>query len=136
MKTYLRIAVATTLAAAALQAAAMTLPPSTTENGITFINGGIGHDEAAAMKPEARRYPLSMVFSAAKDDEFVADVKLTIKDRSGKEVLRTTAGPIMLLKVPAGSYTITADLKGQTLHRSAHVKSNGRTEINFHWPKA
>ena len=136
MKTHFRIVIATALAAGALQAAAAALPQGKTENGVTFINGGVGHDEAAAMKAEARHYPLSMIFSAAKDNEFVAGVKLTIRDKSGKEILQTSAGPMMLLDVPAGSYAITADLKGRTLHRIVHVKSKGATEINFHWPKA
>lgn len=116
MRAHARIAVAAALATAALQAAAAT--------------------EAAAMKAEARHYPLTMIFSAAKRDEFVAGVKLTIKDKSGKAILQASAGPIMLLSVPAGSYAITADLNGRTLHRIAHVKSKGSTEINFHWPKA
>ncbi len=136
MKAHITLAVGAALAMAALQAAATTLPPSQTENGITFVNGGVGHDEAAAMKTEARHYPLSITFSAAKDHEFVADVKLTIRSKSGREVLRTSAGPITLLNVPAGSYAITAELKGTTLHRSVHVKSQGGTEVDFHWPQA
>lgn len=136
MKANFGIALAVALVAVAPQAEAVTLPQSRTENGIAFINGGVGHDEAVAMKAEARHYPLSMFFSAAKDDEFVADVKLTIKEKSGRQIFETDAGPILLLKLPAGSYVVTADLKGASLHRTVHVKHKGNTELDFHWPKA
>ncbi len=79
MKT-LSTAFAIALLAAALQANAATLPQPKTENGVAYLNGGVGQDEAAAMKAQAKNYPMSMIFSAGKENEFVLDVKLTIKD--------------------------------------------------------
>lgn len=123
--------------ALALPAAAAMLPPAKTENGVTYVVGGIGHDESAAMKAAEKSYPLSMIFYAGKDNEYVADVKVAIKDKAGKTVLDTRAdGPIMLVKVPAGRYTITADRNGKTLHHTVQVGAKLHKEADFHWPKA
>jgi hypothetical protein len=121
---------------AAMHASAATLPLVKTENGVAYVNGGIGHDEAAAMRAEAKRYPMSMFFTAGKDNAFLADVTLNIRDKAGKEVLNTAAGPILLVNVPSGTYAITAERNGKTLHRTVHVRKTGEKEIVFHWPKA
>ena len=136
MKTTLSTGFATAILAVALQANAAALPQPKTQNGVTYVNGGIGQVEAAAMKAQAKNYPMSMIFSAGKENEFLADVKVTIKDKGGKEILSTAAGPIMLVKVPAGTYAVAADLNGTTLHRTVHVGTKGDKQIVFHWPKA
>lgn len=136
MKTTVSSAFGIAVLAVALQTNAATLPPPKTQNGVTYVNGGIGLDQAAAMKAEAKNYPMSMIFSAGKENEFLADVKLTIKDKGGKEILTTIAGPIMLVKLPAGTYAVVADLNGTRLHRTVHVGTKRDEQIVFHWPKA
>jgi len=126
----------------ALPAAAATmtqgaLPQARTANGIAYMSGGIGEAEAAAMKEEARHYPLSMVFSARKDNEYLADVHVDIKNKAGKEVLNTVSdGPIMLVKLPAGNYKVAAEVEGKTLQRSVRIPARGDEQLNFHWPHA
>jgi hypothetical protein len=136
MKPQLSIAFGAAMLCTALQAAAMTLPQPKSAHGVTYINGGVGQDESRAMKAEAHHYPLSMIFSAGKNDEYIADVNVKIRNQAGKEVLDAAAGPIMLVRVPAGTYAITADFKGSALHRTVHVGAKAGKEINFHWPKA
>lgn len=123
--------------ALAFSAAAAALPQPKTENGVTYLAGGIGRDESAAMKAAAKDYPLSMVFSGGKHNAYLADVKVTIKDRADKAVLDTVAdGPIMLVKLPAGKYAVTAMKDGESLHRTVQVKAQGDRQVVFHWPKA
>jgi hypothetical protein len=123
----------------ALPAAAMmngSLPKPETENGITYLSGGVGRSEAQAMKAEAKRYPLSMTFSAAKDNEFIASVPVTIRNSAGRTVLDTVSGgPILLVKLPAGKYSVTAEAYGKAYHRTVQVKAKGDTPLHFHWPK-
>ena len=129
--------VAAALAVAVGSAGAAALPQAKTENGVTYISGGIGHDEAAAMKAEARNYPLSIVFSAGKDNEYLAGLNVTILDRKGKEVFKTSgAGPILLVKLPAGKYTITAQRNGESLRRAVQVTGHPGKQIALHWASA
>ena len=137
MKAKLNIAAGALALCAALAASAAALPQAKTENGVTYIDGGVGHDEAAAMKAEAKDYPLSMVFSAGKDNEYLAGVKVAIRNKAGKEVLKiASGGPIMLVKLPAGRYTVAAERDGKLLQRTVHVSGKSRREIDFHWPGA
>ena len=123
--------------ALAFSTAAAALPQPQTENGITYLTGGIGSDESAAMKAAAKDYPLSMVFSGGKHNAYLADVKVTIKDHAGKAMLDTVAdGPIMLVRLPAGKYAVAAMRDGKTLHRIVQVKAKGDRQVHFHWPKA
>jgi hypothetical protein len=122
-------------ATATATAAEYLLPGLKTENGITYMSGGIGQAEANAMRKEAKHYPLSMVFSANKDNEYLADVHVTIKDKAGNEVLSTISeGPVILLKLPPGRYSIEAEVEGKALHRTVQVQANDERQIAFHWP--
>lgn len=113
------------------------LPKAKTENGIVYMSGGVGKTEAAAMKEEARHYPLSMVFSANKDNEYLADVHVTITDKTGKEVLSAvSSGPILLVKLPAGRYQVAAEVDGKTLHRTVQVSARKERQVHMHWPNA
>jgi hypothetical protein len=137
MKAILSVPARALALAVAFHAIGATLPQARTGHGVTYISGGIGHDESVAMKGEARNYPLSMVFSAGKNNEYLADVKITIKDKAGKEVLNAVSnGPIMLVKVPAGRYSIAAERNGKSLHHTVQVNQKGGKQVNFHWPSA
>src|SRR2546430_3804288 len=118
MKAILCVPAGAIALALAFHAVGATLPQPKVENGITYLSGGIGHDESAAMKAEARSYPLSIIFSAGKDNEYLADVKITVKDKAGKEVLNAVSkGPMMPVKVPAARRTTTPEKDGQALHQ-------------------
>jgi hypothetical protein len=136
MKPSLPLTAGAVALALALPAFASILPEPQTLNGITYLSGGIGQDEAAAMKAEAKRYPLSIIFSEGRHDAYVANAKVTIADASGKTVLdAVSVGPIMLVKLPAGRYRISAMAAGKTLQREAQVKAKGDEQVLFHWSK-
>lgn len=120
---------------AAAQAAGV--PDAKSANGIKFIAGGLGQPESQAMLKEAARYPLNLVFSGGRDKHFVADVRVSVKDKAGKTVFEATAGaPIMLVDLPTGAYTIEAQYRGKTLQHSAQVVSKAPTGLTFHWDVA
>jgi len=116
-------------------AAAEAIPAAKSHHGITYVSGGIGHDEAAAMKAAAKDYPLSLVFAAGKHDEYLSGVKVRLKDKAGKVAFNEVAdGPIMLVRLPEGRYTIDATRHGNTLQRTVRVPAKGDRQVVFHWP--
>lgn len=136
MKAASRLSAGALALALAIPALAATLPQPRTEHGITWLSGGVGEDQSAALKAEAKRYPLSLVFTG-KGGEYLAEVPVKIVDHAGKTVLDTTSkGPIMLVKLPPGRYQIAATRQGKTLHRSALVKAKGERQVVFRWPQA
>jgi hypothetical protein len=125
--------------ALSVSAAAAPLPTPVTENGITYLSGGFDPEEALAMQAEAPRYPLRLVFSAGERNEFLADVKVTIRDAAGKVLLDTYAsGPIMLVKLPPGAYTIRAAKVSPDvpMQGSVQVTASGEARLDFHWPQS
>jgi hypothetical protein len=105
-----------------------------TARATTFINGGIGKDDEAYLRKTAKDWPLRMIFSERKDNEFVADVDLLVTDHRGAHVLMLpSAGPMTYAMLPAGKYRITAQFHGQTEARDVTIDGKSGTDVYFHW---
>jgi hypothetical protein len=114
------------------------LPAERTQGQVTYITGGVGQEEAAAMRLQAQRFPLSLEFiKAAKPSaEFLSGVNVTIKDQQGKTVLSTVSdGPILLARIPPGRYTVTATAQDQVEAKQRNVVLAERKpeRIVFQW---
>ena len=115
-----------------------TLPAERTQGSITYVTGGIGKDESDAMKQAASRYSLAIEMSspAGPRAEYVADVKIDIRDQRGATVLSTTSdGPMLLANLPPGRYTINADKNGRSQQRNIVVGSGARPRVKFSFPE-
>lgn len=100
----------------------------------TYLNGGIGADEEQMMRKIAKDWPLRMIFSEKKDNEFVADVRLLVTNAKGAPVLMLHgAGPMTYAMLPAGKYRISASHKGQTETREVTLDGKTGRDVYFHW---
>lgn len=112
------------------------LPSATTQGAVSYITGGVGEDEAAAFKRAAAEYPLELLFAqkAQPKDVYLADVKVVIRDRSGKPVLETiTEGPFLLARIPAGRYQIEAEFGGATKRQAVEIHPGKHRRAVFVW---
>ena len=112
------------------------LPAEKTQGSVTYLSGGIGHEEAVAMRHAESKYPLSLEFiqRAKPKDEFLANVNVTIKGHAGNTALETTSeGPFLLAKLPAGKYTVTAEESGKTKSRQVNVAAQKPLRVVFEW---
>jgi len=136
-KTFARLALALATGLAAPLAAAQAegaLPPAQSVGGVKYVPGGIGKEESDAMLGESKRYPLAMVFSAGKDNHYLADVDIRVRDAAGETVLMTTIeGPIVLMDLPAGKYQVDAEYKNRKLTRRIEVSAKRAKRVDFHW---
>ena len=115
-----------------------TLPPERSQGSVTYVSGGIGKDESDAMKQAASRYSLSIEMSspAGPRAEYVADVKIDIRDQRGATVLSTTSdGPFLLANLPPGRYTVSAARNGKSQQRDIVVGSGARPSVKFSFPE-
>ena len=133
-----------TLSAAALLAAS-TLPALAQdqlivvepERAITYLNGGVGEDEAQYMRRTAKDWPLRLTFSESKDNEFVANVGLLVTDLRGTPYLQLSgAGPMTYARLPAGKYRVTAWFKGQSETHEVTLDGRSGRDVSFHWTAA
>jgi hypothetical protein len=71
---------------------------------------------------------------ALQNKDYLDGAEVLIKDRNGKNVLKTFSdGPLFLTKLPQGPYTVEATAMGQTQEQIVHVPSNRQAHLYFAW---
>ena len=101
-------------------------------NGIKFMEGGVGINERTAMDSRADEYNLKLVFENHAG-MYVGKVEVAIEDSSGKTAIRMEdAGPWFFANLPAGRYKVVTTFKGTKAVRYAQLGRNQRT-LRFLW---
>lgn len=105
------------------------------QNGIAFENGGWSSETAEVIKSHAGKFPLMLVF-AWNEGSYLSDVSVQVVDAKGTRVLSLNdSGPLVLIDLPKGNYTINVERHGKSQSRRVNVGSNTRTKAVFHWAK-
>jgi hypothetical protein len=132
-----------TLAAVAFLTASVTAPvlagtpfPMPIQQGeVTYISGGIGDDEIAAMKASAGAYDL-LVSNAEKDGSYTAGIDVVLRDGRGQVVLSAkNTGPLLYVKLAPGDYTLDANYHGVERVRDVAITPHRPAEIHLIWPE-
>ena len=77
-----------------------------TENGISYLSGGIGDEETDQLKSQENDYNLRVLITGI-GGEFLGGATMTLKDASGVTLLTVgDAGPFVYARVPAGKYVV------------------------------
>jgi len=112
-------------------------PAPITENGVTYMSGGIGANEANEMKRAAKKYDLMLTFATKERGEYVADVKVDIQNAKGQNVLSTVSdGPILLADLPPGKYKIKAETEGKQIVKNVYVSGKAPVKMALLWPRS
>ena len=118
-------------------------PPIHFTNGIEYMSGGVGSDEAKFMETVSPRWAATLEF-AVKDAadkqgaDFAASVKVQVRDAaSGTALLNAVSdGPFMLARLEPGRYDVEATLNGQTLKQELTVRAGLPSKATFVWPSS
>ena len=135
MRTTIRWGLAAVCAglAAVSMAAETGLPAVQRQGEISYVTGGIGLDEAKAFRAAAAQYNLRLTFAAV-SGAYIANAKVVLRDAQGRSVAEASSdGPYLYFKVPAGKYSVTAEVGGEALTRTAQVREQPGSEIVFRW---
>ena len=103
-----------------------------------YLNGGFGEEEADLMRDMSAQFPVRFTFSRHNGthgtDEFVADVHLRILDSGGRTVIDLPQqGPIFLLRLPEGAYSIEAERNGEVKTRKFDIVAGRHQAIALSW---
>lgn len=102
--------------------------------GLIFVTGGIGADQQAAMGKIASACNLHLTFSRKKGGEYLAGVKVKIRDKGGKDVFDVeNAGPLFFTKLPPGTYIVVVDWHGTQQKKDVQIAKSGARNLYFHW---
>jgi hypothetical protein len=115
------------------------LPPLQTQGKVQYVTGGIGKDEADAMKQAEAQFPLTLEFATSAEKPasdatapFVADAIVAIRDQQGRGVLSARSdGPLLLVRLPSGNYTIEAEWNGVRKQRTIALANGKRQHVMF-----
>lgn len=100
--------------------------------GVEYMNGGAGEEARAEIAAQRAAFPLRIVFSVAGGAYVVAD-HVDVSNGQGKLLGVDDAGPMLLVKVPPGDYTVDATYGGKTERRTVRVGRDAAT-VNWRWP--
>jgi|GEM_PF-437705 len=110
---------------------AQSLPEAVSTNGVLYMTGGIGEDEAKTFLSLAPRYSLRMMFTSP-GGGYLADVGVRIADAGGKTLLDTrTEGPFLYIMLPAGRYRVIANAGGSEVARWVTVPRRGGADLHL-----
>jgi hypothetical protein len=97
------------------------------DGGAQYVCGGVGSDESVAMRAAMKDHPLSLLFARA-SGAYLADVAVTVKDAGGTTALAMRAsGPVCLVDLPAGRYTVEAESEGVLKTQVVMLGSGSKT---------
>ena len=99
-----------------------------------YVNGGIGDGQTVYMKSIAKNWPMRIMFSQLKADEFISGVNLLITDKRDTTYLQLdSAGPLTYVQLPPGTYSVTASFEGQSQTRKVTLGGKNKSDLHFHW---
>jgi hypothetical protein len=109
------------------------IPQIQQQGDVTFVSGGVGSDEASALRRAQHEWPLVMRFTGP-GSEYLADVHVRIVGAHAGEILNTDSrGPYMLVRLPPGRYTIHATYNGNDQRKAVTVPERGSVRADFYW---
>jgi hypothetical protein len=103
---------------------------------VPHISGGIGSVEREELRAKEPDYNIKVI-TAMKSGDYLSGVVVVIESATKEPVLETTmTGPILLAKLPPGSYTIKATTGSQTLTQTVAIEARGLKQVDFRWTDA
>ncbi|AOY95046.1 hypothetical protein BKK79_24815 [Cupriavidus sp. USMAA2-4] len=112
------------------------VPPLHHVNGITYVSGGIGSDEAAALRRIAPRFNVRMHFLDSGGDGSLSDVSVTLFNARREIVLLVLSeGPYLFFKLEPGTYRAVVRYGVTIESHGIEVKPGGRAlDLQLRFP--
>ncbi|MGE8058467.1 carboxypeptidase regulatory-like domain-containing protein [Pseudomonas sp. NPDC089547] len=103
------------------------------QNGVRYLQGGIGQDEANALR-KTPGYDLHIELSTGPEGKFESGANVDIQSAQGHSVLSVTdAGPLLYVQLPPGKYKVTGNAQGQTVQQMVTVNGKSPATVSLNW---
>ena len=120
-----------------LAATAIAQPRVRTQDGISWVSGGVTGDERGELILMLPSHNLKLITAAERSGAYLSDVGLVILDAKGAKVLDTHLdGPWFLAQLPAGRYELLLTRDGVTQKRTVTIPATGRRDGYFYFKDA
>jgi len=112
------------------------IPETQHSDGIAYISGGVGEDEALAIVAESKQWPLMLELSQLENGRgvwiFGSQIKI-INDQKKVIFDAVSEGPYILINLEAGAYFIEASYQGVVQKQSVAVKAGQNQKLSIFW---
>ena len=108
------------------------VPAVQEQNGISFVSGGVGEEEKAALKALEHSYNLRIT-STDKAGRFSGDTRIRVSDMQKHELVDVTAGPFFYFNMPKGRYVVEGLNNNQTKQQTVVIAGGKLVSIHFTW---
>lgn len=103
------------------------------QNGVRYLQGGIGQDEANALR-RTPGYDLHVTLSVCPEGKFQSGATVDIQNAQGQQVLALQdVGPLLFVQLPPGQYRVTGNADGQTVQQQVSVSGKSPANVSLHW---
>jgi len=100
---------------------------------VNWVGGGTSSGEIDALKGQENKFRLKLVFTLT-EGNYLAGVNVVVRDARGTTVMQQTdTGPVLLVNLPSGAFTVEATSEGRKQTRKVQVGERLRTEY-MRWP--
>lgn len=102
------------------------------QTDMPWISGGVGDDAMKEMRKVAPAYNVHVLMTGA-HGSYLAGIPFTVsRSRGPVKFAGVTDGPLLYLKLPAGSYRMTVDIEGAWQTRQFQIAQSGPvTKVRF-----
>ena len=103
------------------------------QNGIRYLQGGIGQDEADALR-RTPGYDLHITLSTGAEGKFQSGATVDIQSVQGQSVLMLQdVGPLIFVQLPTGQYRVVGNAEGQTVQQQVLVDGKAPARVDLNW---
>lgn len=122
------------IAAFGMSSVGSAAPVPRSENGVTYVSGGIGEGHRQSMQAMRKNYNLLMTFAQKGTGAYLSDVKVAIQDSTGKGLITAISeGPFFFANLPPGKYSVSAEYSGIKQVRTANTKGRKTVSLYLYW---
>ncbi len=135
MKTFIKLIIATQLLLVGFLCSAQ-IPETQHSQGISYITGGVGEEEATAILAEAKQWPLMLELSQIENGRgiWIFGANIKVMSNSRQRIFEAQAqGPFMLINLMPGEYMIEATYQDVALKRGVAIKADSPQKISIFW---
>ena len=99
--------------------------------------GGVGDEEREILTKRRNEFNVWITTAAKQSGAYLADVRIKLTDAANRQVLETMLdGPLLLIRLAPGQYTIEALVEQQKQQRAVTVRAQGHRELYFYFDVA
>lgn len=105
-----------------------------TSAGIAYMTGGVGEEEVAVMRRQAKNFTLHLVFSEGAVGRLASGINVNIYNEASQLIFRVVdSQPTLYVNLPAGTYTILANNNGNRLRHKVTLVAGVNQKVILNW---